>query len=87
MVFLQTAPLSGFLAGAASTLDRIVDFGPFLIIGVGLFLIGLAVTLAVYDSWWTSRKTGAAVTQQGHTQPVSCLRSPCPSQGAGQPAQ
>ena len=68
MMFLQALPLSEFLDRVSSKLDMIADFGPFFMIGVGLFLVGLAVATAIYDTWWVQRKTGEAVAQQDHAQ-------------------
>jgi hypothetical protein len=61
-MFLQTLSLSGLLARASSKLAMIPDFGPFFIIGVGLFLLGLAVATAIYDTWWTPQKARKSQT-------------------------
>jgi len=83
MMFLQTLPLSGLLDKASSKLDMIADFGPFFMVGVALFLLGLAVVTGIYDSWWVPRKTGAAA-QQDHAPTVPCLRLACSSHRSGQ---
>jgi hypothetical protein len=86
-MFLQTLPLLGLFDRASSRLDMIADSAPFFMIGVALFLLGLAVATGIYDSWWVPRKTGAAVAQQDHAQTVPCLRLVCSSPRSGQPAQ
>ena len=87
MMFLQTLPLSGLFDRASSRLDMIADFGPFFMVGVALFLLGLAVVTGIYDSWWVPRKTGAAAAQQDHALTVPCLRLACSSHRSGQSAQ
>jgi hypothetical protein len=87
MMFLKALPLSGLLDRASSRLDMIADFAPFFMIGVGLFLLGLAVATAIYDTWWVQRKTGEAVARQDHAQTVPCMRPACSSHRSGQPAQ
>jgi hypothetical protein len=87
MMFLQVLPLSGLLHKAPSRLDIIADFAPFFMMGVALFLLGLAVATAIYDSWWVRRKTGAAAAQQDHARTAPCMRLACSPHESGQPAQ
>jgi hypothetical protein len=86
MMFLQTLSLFGLLDRAPSRLAMIADFGLFFMIGVGLFLLGLAVATTIYDTWWVQQKTGEAGVQQDHAQTAPCMRLACSSHRAGQPA-
>jgi hypothetical protein len=58
-MFWQVLSLSGFPNGLSSRLNMTADFAPLftgMIIGVGFFILGLAVALAIHDTWWTQQK-------------------------------
>lgn len=55
-------------------LGMVADFAPLFMMGVALFLLGLTVAIAIYDTWWVPRKTREAVAQQDHAQTVPCVR-------------
>src|SRR5882672_3632705 len=55
-MLVYTVSLSEFSTDVSWGLARIVDFGPQLMWIVGLGILGLAVLIALYDTWWEPRK-------------------------------
>lgn len=50
MMFLQVSPLFRFFNNASYGLDLVVDFGPLLMLIVGLAVLGTTIVTAIYDT-------------------------------------